>query len=210
MDLDLRVLPDPYLSHAEAAVDLELVDSAARPYDFDSQVGRILALVADEVAFVWLQSTLLRRILECPGTVGGEVDPSLERVGLDEAADVGLREAVERTATPSEFKKYLLLDVIETYLPVPEDERERWEELLSREENRAVRDFERTWAERLMLTGFFEGKRQTLKRQLSTKFGYLPPWVEGRIDAVASEDELDAYLEGVLTASSLAEMGLDG
>jgi len=72
-----------------------------------------------------------------------------------------LREAVERTATPSEYKKYLLLDVIETYLPVPEDERERWEELLSREENRAVRDFARTWAERLMLTGFFEGKRQT-------------------------------------------------
>jgi hypothetical protein len=61
-----------------------------------------------------------------------------------------LREAVERTAAPSEYKKYLLLDVIETYLPVPEDERERWEKLLSREENRAVRDFERTWAERLL------------------------------------------------------------
>jgi len=75
-----------------------------------------------------------------------------------EDARVGmLRAAVEKSVDPSQFRKYLLLDVIETYFPVLEDERERWKQLLSREENRAVRDFERTWAERLMLTGFFEG-----------------------------------------------------
>ena len=102
-----------------------------------------------------------------------------------------LREAVERSVGPSQYRKCLLRDVIETYLPVPEDERERWEQLLSREENREVRGFERTWAEKLMLTGFFEGKRQTLKRQLTAKFGPLPSGVEGRIDSIASDDELD-------------------
>jgi len=129
----------------------------------------------------------------------------------EEDARVGmLRAAVEKSVDPSQFRKYLLLDVIETYFPVLEDERERWKQLLSREENRAVRDFERTWAERLMLTGFFEGKRQTLKRQITIKFGPLPSGVEGRIDAIAAEDELDGYLESVITASSLVELGLEG
>jgi len=120
-----------------------------------------------------------------------------------------LRAAVEKSVAPSQYMKSLLLDVIETYFPMREDEQERYEQLLAREENRAVRDFERTWAERLMLTGFFEGKRQTLKRQLTIKFGPLPSGVEGRIDAVAAEDELDRYLEGVITASSLVELGLE-
>jgi len=75
----------------------------------------------------------------------------------EEDARVGmLRAAVKKSVDPSQYMKYLLLDVIETYFPLLEDDQERFE-LLSREENRAVRDFERTWAERLMLTGFFEG-----------------------------------------------------
>ena len=128
----------------------------------------------------------------------------------EEDARVGmLRAAVKKSVDPSQYMKYLLLDVIETYFPLLEDDQERFE-LLSREENRAVRDFERTWAERLMLTGFFEGKRQTLKRQLTIKFGPLPSGVEGRIDAIAAENELDGYLEGVIKASSLVELGLEG
>lgn len=81
-----------------------------------------------------------------------------------------LREALERSTTPSQYKKLLLVDVIETFMPVPEEERERYEELISREEHRAVREFETTWAERLMITGFFEGKRHALKRQLVSRF----------------------------------------
>ncbi len=121
-----------------------------------------------------------------------------------------LRAAVEKSADKSQYMKCLLLDVIQTYFVLQGDDLERYEQLIAREEHRAVRDFERTWAEKLMLTGFFEGKRQTLKRQLTIKFGPLPSAVEGRIDAIAAEHELDGYLEGVITANSLVEMGLEG
>jgi hypothetical protein len=98
-----------------------------------------------------------------------------------------LRAAVEKSVDPSQYMKCLLLDVIETYFVLSGEDAENYRDLVSREENRAVGDFERTWAERLMLTGFFEGKRQTLKRQLTIKFGPLPSGVEGRVDAIAAE-----------------------
>jgi hypothetical protein len=120
-----------------------------------------------------------------------------------------LRDALERNTRPGEYAKLLLYDLVQTFHPVPEDKRERYEEILAREEYRTVREYEATWAERLMLRGFFEGKRQTLKRQLATKFGQLPPWVEGRIDSIDSETELDSYLEGILTARCLSDLALD-
>jgi hypothetical protein len=120
-----------------------------------------------------------------------------------------LRDALERNTRPGEYAKLLLYDVVQTFMPVPEDERERYDELIGGEEYRHVREYEATWTERLMLRGFFEGKRQTLKRQLTSRFGQLPPWVEGRIDAIASEPELDRYLEEILTARSLSDFDLN-
>ena len=70
-----------------------------------------------------------------------------------------------------------------------------------------MQDVELTWGDRLLLKGVERGKRETLERQLAAKFGPLPADVEARIDAVASTKELDDYLERVLTATSLAEMG---
>ncbi|MGH9390566.1 MAG: hypothetical protein ACRD1Z_13200 [Vicinamibacteria bacterium] len=109
-----------------------------------------------------------------------------------------------------EYLRCLLLDVVETFFPVTANEREEWETLASGEEFRHVVDAERTWADRLMLTGFVEGKRQVLKRQLTTKFGPLPAAVERSITAIESEDELDRCLDCVLAASSLEDMGLKG
>jgi hypothetical protein len=120
-----------------------------------------------------------------------------------------LRDALERNTRPGEYAKLLLYDLVQTFKPVPEDMRERYEEFIAEGRYRHLREYEATWAERLMLRGFFEGKRQTLKRQLTSKFGQLPPWIEGRIDAIASEPELDGYLEGILTATCLSDLGLD-
>jgi hypothetical protein len=120
-----------------------------------------------------------------------------------------LRDALERNTKPVDYARLLLYDVVQTFMPVPEDMRERYEEMIAGEEYRHLREYETTWAERLMLRGFFEGKRQTLKRQLTSKFGQLPPWVESRIDAIASEPELDLYLEAILTATCLSDLGLD-
>jgi hypothetical protein len=113
-----------------------------------------------------------------------------------------------------EASLFLLVNLIETYLPVPDEARERYRRLLAREEYRKVQEVELSWADRLRQEGVQEGlvlgKRQTLKRQLAAKFGGLPKRVDAAIDALATADELDACLDRVLTADSLEELGLSG
>ena len=58
--------------------------------------------------------------------------------------------------------------------------------------------------------GLKEGKRETLRQQLIKKFGPLPEAAVSRLEAVESLEELDIYLNRVLTADSLEEMGLEG
>ena len=57
--------------------------------------------------------------------------------------------------------------------------------------------------------GLLEGKRGTLVRLLMAKFGRLPEATSLSIEALESLDELDSYLDRVLKARSLEEMGLE-
>jgi hypothetical protein len=113
-----------------------------------------------------------------------------------------------------EASLFLLVNLIETYFPVLEVERERYLRLVSREEYRKVQEVELTWADKLRQEGreegVVQGKRQTLKRLLAARFGVLPNRVEASIDALASGEELDGYLDRVLTAGSVEELGLEG
>jgi hypothetical protein len=56
--------------------------------------------------------------------------------------------------------------------------------------------------------GEVRGKREALLRLLSLKFGPLPEEVTARVQAIELE-ELDACLDRILFANSLAEMGLE-
>jgi hypothetical protein len=118
--------------------------------------------------------------------------------------------------------QFLLGNLIETRLPVPEAELDRYRRLVSRKEYRKVQDVELTWADKVRLEGVKEGrreglqegllrgKRETLKRLLASRFGPLSVRAESRIDALASVEELDSCFDRGLTAGSLAELGLDG
>ena len=56
--------------------------------------------------------------------------------------------------------------------------------------------------------GIVQGKRETLERLLTARFGPLPEQVQGRVDALSSPEELDPYLDRVLTAATLEDIGL--
>lgn len=58
--------------------------------------------------------------------------------------------------------------------------------------------------------GEARGLRRTLLKQLRVKFGDLPRSVPEQVQEIASVEQLDALLERLLTANSLAELGLDG
>ena len=55
--------------------------------------------------------------------------------------------------------------------------------------------------------GVIEGKRRTLLRQLSAKFGKISGTTRASVETM-SEADLDSLLERVLTASTLDELGL--
>lgn len=71
-----------------------------------------------------------------------------------------------------------------------------------------MQDVELTWGDRLREEGLVQGKRETLIRLLTARFGPLPEQVRGRIDALSSPEELDPYLDRVLTAATLEDIGL--
>ena len=117
-----------------------------------------------------------------------------------------------------EAQEFLLKNLIETYFKLAAEEKERFSRLLMKSEYREAQEMELTWADEMMekgrkeglKTGLLVGKREALKHQLVKKFGPLPQETVSRLDALESLDELDAYLDRVLTAGSLEEMGLDG
>ena len=123
-----------------------------------------------------------------------------------------LRDALERNTRPVDYARLLLYDVVQTFLPVPEDMRERYQETLAKEEYRHLREYETTWAETDA-----EGipRRQApdaqaaAREQVRATFP-LGPLGRGphRCDRLA-EPELDGYLEGILTARCLSDLGLD-
>jgi len=125
---------------------------------------------------------------------------------------------LERVAASgvSEALKYLLVNVIKTYFVLSDEDHERYRRLLTRKEFRAVQEVELTWAYRLLEkgreegreAGVIEGKRKTLLRQLSAKFGAIPEGVRARAEAM-TESELDSVLDRILTATALSELGLD-
>jgi hypothetical protein len=126
------------------------------------------------------------------------------------------------TSGLDEERLYLLVNTIETYFRLSADERESFRRLVGRKEFQEMPDTELTWGDELIQQGMVkgreegreqgivQGKRDTLKRLLTAKFGSLPSTVRARIEALPSSEELDRYLDRVLAAGSLEEVGLEG
>lgn len=112
--------------------------------------------------------------------------------------------------------KRLLVNVVETYFKLAEEQKEELRRLLATEEYRDMQDTEMTYFDELeeqgrqkgLEEGRGKGKRETLLRLLTVKFGPLPEAVMQRVNALESA-ELDLHLERLLTARSLDELGLE-
>jgi len=117
-------------------------------------------------------------------------------------------------------RKHLLLNLIGTYFKLAGDDRQEFEGLLSQERYREVKKMQLTWAEEMKeegrkeglkkgrQEGLLKGKRDALLRQITKKFGPLPEETVSRVGAIESLEQIDLYLDRVLVASSLADMGL--
>ena len=112
----------------------------------------------------------------------------------------------------SEARKGLLMDCVESYLPLSDEEQTQYNRLVESRENREVGVMRKLWSEQLREEGERRGEkramRETLLRQLRVKFGPLPRGIAQRVKDLDGVGRLHALLKRILTASSIEEMGL--
>ena len=101
--------------------------------------------------------------------------------------------------------------MIETYFTVAPKHKERFRSIMSQESYREAQKMQLTWADKMKEEGrhegLVEGKRATLIQLLGMKFDTVPDTTRARVQSL-SLDELDTYLERVLSVETLEEMGL--
>ena len=112
----------------------------------------------------------------------------------------------------NDAQKGLLGDFIESYFKLAADEARRFRHIESNKEYRKMEGMEKEMEEEFGLTWSdgiaLEAKCDTLLNLLTKKFGPLSEKVIRRVGAIDSLEDADAYIERVLTASSLGEMEL--
>ena len=120
---------------------------------------------------------------------------------------------LQRVATSAldDARKLLLTNMIETYFTVAPKHEEKFSRIMSQESYREAQKMQLTWADKMKeeghRKGLVEGKRATLIQLLSLKFDTVPDATRARVQSL-SLDELDTYVERVLSVETLEEMGL--
>jgi hypothetical protein len=115
--------------------------------------------------------------------------------------------SLRRTANSGvdDARRLLLANLIETYLRLNVEEETEFQRVISEASEQEVREMLSIYEER----GIVKGMRNAVLRLLREKFGELPEQVETRVRSITDEAELDTLLGRVLSANSLAEMGLE-
>ena len=119
-------------------------------------------------------------------------------------------------STYDRHRKFLLTNLVEVYFELGDYEAERFREALTRPEFKEAKEMATSHVDRIeeaareegRTEGLLGGKRETLVRQVTSKFGTLPQELESRVLAITSVEELDTLLDRVLVAESLDDMGL--
>jgi hypothetical protein len=109
----------------------------------------------------------------------------------------------------SEFKRYLLMECVEAYLPLDGPLMQQYQHLLvTKSEYQAVIRTGKTTRELGIEEGEARERRRVVQRLLTRKFGVLSPLAQTRFDAMTME-QLDVLAEELLDAKSLVELGLE-
>lgn len=130
---------------------------------------------------------------------------SLMRIAEDAKAKAKA-DALQKIATSREpeFRKYLLCECIEAYLPLEGVQMSEYENLLITPSYQGARKYGKTSFE----LGHAEGERKVLREQLTIRFGKLSEEVSKRLES-CTDAELLGLAKKILSASSLLELGLE-
>ena len=115
-------------------------------------------------------------------------------------------------APENAYRRYLLCDCVDAYLPLDDVQRQEFEQLLLNEPDPGVRTMATTLFERIRQEGrqegLLQGQRQFLLLQLAERFGPLHPRVYEVVETW-SEEQLAAVGRALFSARSLQELGIE-
>jgi len=103
-----------------------------------------------------------------------------------------------------EMRQSLLVEFVETYVPLMNEDLAQFEELIQSEDQYVEVEYMVTvYEQRGIEKGIENGKQNTLLKQLEKKFGEVPVEMEHKIRSTESIERLDVLLLAVLDAESL-------
>ncbi len=115
----------------------------------------------------------------------------------------------------NEAEKFLLSNVVLTYLKLQPDDEARFKEEMQRNSNKEVKSMVITWEDALaarakgleegLNQGIHQGAASVLKRLLGRRFESLPSWIDDRLEQ-ASQQELESWTDRVLDAKCLEDV----
>jgi Domain of unknown function (DUF4351) len=118
-------------------------------------------------------------------------------------------EALRRLAEAREndYRRYLLLDCLEAYATLDEEQAKELGALLRTERYQGAQAMAMTTFEKGLQQGL-QSWRTALKKQLEARFGALSPSAQQRLDSLGPA-RLEALALDLLKAQSLQELGLE-
>lgn len=129
---------------------------------------------------------------------------------------------IARARRLSESQRFLLFNVVVTYIQLNPAATAEYEALLAERHHTKERTMVMTWADEMeakwtkvgvekgIQQGVVQGMRETVLRLLGKRFSPLPPAVMRRVSHIESLEELGRLAERILEARSLSELGLAG
>jgi hypothetical protein len=122
-------------------------------------------------------------------------------------------EALRRIAGAKlrEHHRFLLMNCVETYLPLKGRDAEEYASLAGAQESPEIRAMQMTWADKeiaKMEAKVADRLRSTVIRQLGQRFGKVPARFAKRLAAIRTVDELGAIADRIFEVQSIDELGL--
>ncbi len=130
-------------------------------------------------------------------------------------------EALKKIATAPirEHHRLLLMNCVETYLPLKGRDAEEYASLAGAQESSEIQAMQMTWADKIEAKGIVKGRREGRKegadhfrrlvlRHLGQRFGSVPAALQKRLEAIRSVEALGAIADQIFEAQSIDELGL--
>jgi hypothetical protein len=112
----------------------------------------------------------------------------------------------ERSGRVDAARTFLLVNLVATYLPLTDEEREALRVQLSQERDVTMDATELTWAGQIDLQSSLRTRREYVRRAIQLRFGRVSPEVDARVEATETEDGLTALFDRALVAQNEDEL----